>query len=151
MGLPIAWEEVFRQKGMMPRPPGHPAVLAAGLPANPNGTGRIKGSVACVGVPTADPEGTTVVVPLDLPNPLNMGGKALMGWRLRAGKHHRVAVRVAFLAIGETDRTLARFAAGCEVRMTRVGPRRMADDAVPGALKHVRDVVAQMIFGGEIR
>src|SRR4051812_39898385 len=70
MGLPPAWEAIWRAKGMMPRPEGHPAVIAAGLPAQPNGTGKIKGGAACGAIP-ADLESVTITLPLRTVNPTN--------------------------------------------------------------------------------
>jgi hypothetical protein len=42
----------------------------------------------------------------------------------------------------------AKLAAGCIVRLTRIGPRRLDRDNLHAALKHVRDLIAQWLLAG---
>jgi len=57
----------------------------------------------------------------------------------------RVAVERELLPHAEK---LAMLASGCVVTLTRIGPRLLDDDNLPGAFKAVRDAVAVMLFGG---
>lgn len=100
---------------------------------DPSRLGRVK----------AERESLTVAVRIKTPNPLNLSGKAAMGWRIRTSKQHREAVTVAFFG-----HDLTRFATGCTVRLVRVSSGTLSDEGLRASLKRVRDAVAVLIFGG---
>lgn len=60
-------------------------------------------------------------------------------------KREREAVEAAF---ADVRFQMADFASGCVVTMTRCGPRGLDEDNLSGALKSVRDAIAQLIYGG---
>jgi len=87
-----------------------------------------------------------VTVPVKTRNPLNLSGKAAMGWRITAAKRERDATALSLL--GVDDETREALAAGCVVTLTRVSAGKLDDDAVPATLKHIRDQIAVFLLGG---
>lgn len=100
-----------------------------------------------------DPVRLTVAISIATPNPLN----GRRHWHT-AARLAREQVRATLAALnylrlsGRVDADgMARLATGCTVLLRRVCPSPgLADDALHGALKHVRDAVAQWILGGRI-
>lgn len=92
-----------------------------------------------------------VTVPIRLPNPLNSGkGRSRHYWtRSREAEEQKRAINLAL--VGVLRSTWDELAKGCIVTMTRMSAGTLSEfDALPASLKHVRDVVAQHLFGGEI-
>jgi len=68
-------------------------------------------------------------------------------WSKRNSRSAAERVAVGRELRGHAEK-LAMLASGCVVTLTRIGPRLLDDDNLPGAFKAVRDAVAQMLFGG---
>lgn len=83
---------------------------------------------------------------IETPNPLNGSH----------GSHFKVAARGKKQVEATQAALFGRFnykpllAPGCTVTLTRCSSGTLASDALPGALKHIRDAVAQWLLGGEI-
>lgn len=93
----------------------------------------------------------SVVVPIRTPNPLNSGkGKSRHYWaRAKESATQKEAVLSAL--IGVEPWTWRALESGCVVTLTRMSAGHLDEfDALPASLKHVRDVVAQKLFGGTI-
>lgn len=92
-------------------------------------------------------EDCTVVKVLDIktPNPLN----SRKPWWVESkkSKDHLAAVAAALFDVERAIRD--ELAKGCTVRMVRGSAGKLADDALPGALKHVRDGIAVWLLGGK--
>lgn len=69
-------------------------------------------------------------------------------WRAVAGRarEHKELTRLALLMLGKDTRAELGAAARLAVRFVRTGGRKMDSDNLVGALKHVRDAIAD-VFG----
>lgn len=100
--------------------------------------------------PGLDAGPLTVVVRVETPNPLNGSHGNYYATAARAKRQLKATLDALGIARLEGRADPARFADGCVVSMRRVCPGRgLASDALPGALKHIRDGVAQWLLGGK--
>ena len=99
-------------------------------------------------VETLDEPYVSVTIPVRTPNPLNSGAGRSQHWRPLAKEAARQRDFTTIAFWGVSNSTWRALSAGCVVTMTRLSVGTLADDALPGALKHVRDVIAQHLFGG---
>ncbi len=85
-------------------------------------------------------------IPIKTPNPLN----GSHGSPFATARRAREQVEATQIALLQRAPFRAALAAGCRITLTRCCAGKLADDALPGALKHIRDAVAQWLLGGEI-
>ena len=88
-----------------------------------------------------------VTIPIKTKNPNN---KIHGHWSAshRTTKEQKAATVLALT--GVLDSTWAALSAGCVVTLTRASPRTLDDDALQPTLKHIRDVIAMKLFGGDV-
>jgi hypothetical protein len=88
-----------------------------------------------------------VVVPLILPNLLNLGGGPLRK-KIALPKEQRTAVMDALSLVAPSVPVWLLIGRGWTVTLVRLGGRRLDRSAIPAALKHVEDAVAMWLFPG---
>lgn len=91
--------------------------------------------------------GVFVVVPIKTINPLNV--REHWSQRSRRANAEKDATILAFQSVAMAS--LAALAEGCVITLTRVSRRRLSEDeGLRASLKHVRDQIAVILWGGKI-